>query len=197
MENKDIRTEARILVSELLLEKNINKYMERLKDKKRFVFKHCINVAYLTAEITQQIYSDQEEIKNIVTGALLHDIGKLYVPDKILYKRGRLTDDEYELVKKHTIWGYDLIKEEAFTDLTKDIVLSHHEKSSGAGYPYHKKGEEISQGVQIVTVCDMYDALTEKRTYGDENSAYSALKIIAEEKIEDSYFLLLAGCPDK
>lgn len=199
MENKDVRTEARLIVSELLTEPVVAKYISQLKIEQPYTFRHSINVAYLVAEVClSKLPTDN--MKDIVSGALLHDIGKLKVPTAILTKPDKLTDEEFDQIKLHPIYGYRMLKEESISQLTKNIVLLHHEKPDGMGYPYHYKDDTIPKDVKIVTACDIYDALTENRCYRpDVNySSYDALKILAEKEcIEDIIYLLLALCPDK
>lgn len=198
MDNKDIKTKARLLIGEALINEDTAKLLKKLNEKQVEVFRHSINVAYLTAEACLNTQMFSHDIKDVVTGALLHDIGKLRIPNEILFKKERLTDEEYELIKKHSMYGYEMIKDMDFSDITKEIVLSHHEKMDGTGYPNHKRGKDIPKEVQIVTVCDMYDALTEKRSYGEENSAYNAIRIMANENnISDMMFMLLASLSDK
>lgn len=199
MENKDIRTDSRLIVSELLTEPIISKYMARLKSEQPYTFRHSINVAYLTAEVCFS-KAPENKISDVVCGALLHDIGKLEMPLELLNKPEKLTDKEFNLIKHHPMQGYLLVQNDALPQITKDIILLHHEKPDGMGYPYHYKDDEIPHDVKIVTACDIYDALTENRCYRPDinYSSYDALKIIAEkETIEDITYLLLALCPDK
>lgn len=210
MNNKDISTNSRILISELLLNPTISKYMIELKELRPEVFTHSINVAYLSAEVcfammkeakfnnenSNLAQCDYRFVEDTVIGALLHDIGKLKISNDILLKKGRLSDEEFKIIQNHPIYGYELIKDEPFSDVSKEIILSHHEKLDGAGYPNHKRDIDILKQVQIVTVCDIYDALTEKRAYRNDKSIYTAFKILSEERIDELAFLLLASCPD-
>lgn len=199
MHNKNIKTESRLLISELLTDPIVSKYMSQLQQEQPFTFRHSINVAYLTAEIC--LTKDPENnVHDVVKGALLHDIGKIKIPLSILTKTTQLTDKEFDKIKAHTIKGYEMVKDEPIAQITKDIILYHHEKNNGMGYPYQKTDEEIPEDVKIITVCDIYDALTEHRHYRPniDYNAYEALKILVEqENIKDIVYLLLALCPDK
>lgn len=195
---------VRIYLSGILTDPDISKYMNELKKRRYEVFVHSVNVGYLITEIfltTQEMdlnAVNNEDIDDIIKGALLHDVGKLKIGEELLNKTESLDDDEAEEMKKHTIYGYEIIKNNKnLSDLTKEIVLSHHEKLNGAGYPQHKKGKEISSAVQLVSICDMYDAITENRPYRPQKNTFTAFKILNNEQIDDNIFLLLASCLNK
>ena len=108
-------------------------------------------------------------------GAILHDIGKLGVPDNILMKKDTLTDDEIEVVKKHTVIGAKFIETLDFLKKAKDASLYHHEHYDGSGYPKGLKGEQIPMDARIVALADVYDAMTSQRPYR---------KAISEEEVD-------------
>ena len=187
--------DSRLLLCELIVRPNVVKYLQQLCDEKYETFKHSINVAYLVAEIihTKGVTNNVEDI---ICGALLHDIGKLMIPDEILLKKGKLTDEEWDLIKQHPKFGYDMIKNESgISDLTKSIVLRHHEKLDGNGYP--SGIDDLNYETQIVTVCDIYDALTEPRTYGKMYNLVEAFGIISTEPVNTSVLEFIRRCPDK
>ena len=97
--------------------------------------------------------------------SILHDIGKLKIPDYILKKPGKLTLEEYEFIQKHTIFGYEILSKDPFYDVARDIALYHHEKWNGKGYPKGLKGEEIPLAAQFTAIADVFDALTNARSY--------------------------------
>lgn len=196
---------ARILVSENAILPYIAGYLNQLRIERPEVFRHSLNVAYLVAEIILRNYTDElsltvekDSLNDVIQGALLHDVGKLKVDNRVLLKESRLTDDEIELIRQHPIFGYDLLNENSeISELTKQIVLSHHERPDGTGYPYHIKN--LSNSVKIVSICDKYDALTENRSYRPKKDLYTALKIILEEQDEADFdmLLLLASINEK
>ena len=114
---------------------------------------------------------DAEEIDNIALAAILHDVGKITIPDSILTKPGKLTSEEFEIIKRHTTWGVDLlesipqIRDSGIYKYACDIVRHHHERWDGFGYPDGLRGEQISPWAQVVSLADVYDALSCKRVY--------------------------------
>ncbi|MCP4694711.1 MAG: HD domain-containing protein, partial [Desulfobacterales bacterium] len=134
---------------------------------------------------------DNEYIELLYYCAPLHDIGKVGVQDKILLKPGKLNDEEYEEMKKHTVYGRDAIMsaeenlgEKAFFHVARNVVYAHHEKWDGSGYPEHLKGEEIPLFGRIMAVADVYDALISKRVYKPPMSHTKAVQIIVADKGE-------------
>lgn len=114
---------------------------------------------------------NEDKINDIVTACSIHDIGKIAVPDTILLKPGRLTNDEYELMKSHTLRGIDILNEipgawsKGFDAIVRQVVRSHHEKYDGGGYPDGIRGDDIPLSAQLVSICDTYDALVNDRIY--------------------------------
>ena len=140
--------------------------------------KHIRRVKGFTKIIAEDIMKNcpkykltQKKVEQIVSASAIHDIGKINIPDKVLLKPGRLTGEEYNLMKTHTIKGSELIEGERYiwgneyADICRDIVLYHHERYDGKGYPMGLKGDEIPIAAQIVSLADVYDALVTKRIY--------------------------------
>ena len=126
----------------------------------------------------------EEKIHTIVAASSLHDIGKITIPDSILLKPGRLTEDEYEYMKSHTIRGCELLDEidqewePDYKKVSYEICRHHHERYDGKGYPDGLKGEEIPISAQLVSVADVYDALVNERCYKDAYSPDEAYRMI-------------------
>ena len=126
---------------------------------------HSVRVAEYSKMIAEQEYSDTQKIQNIHNIALLHDIGKIAIPDDIINKPGKLTDEEYNLIKAHTITGAQILSEiSSYPDLINGAKY-HHERYDGRGYPCGLKGEEIQEIAAIIGVADAYDAMTSNRSY--------------------------------
>jgi putative nucleotidyltransferase with HDIG domain len=126
---------------------------------------HSRRVMAYCIEIARPMDCDNEQIKNIARGALLHDIGKIGIPDAILLKPGRLTDVERSVMATHVRIGYEILNRISFLAGAADIVLTHHEQFDGAGYPQGLKGAEIPLGARIFAVADTLDAMTSDRPY--------------------------------
>ncbi|HPW41973.1 MAG TPA: HD-GYP domain-containing protein, partial [Bacillota bacterium] len=109
---------------------------------------------------------DEEKLRELGMGAMLHDIGKTRIPHEILNKPESLTKEEFELVKKHTSYGYELLKRsDVLSTYASYIALTHHERHDGEGYPLGLRGEEIHEFARIVSVADVFDAITSDRVY--------------------------------
>ncbi|MDD2376817.1 MAG: CHASE2 domain-containing protein [Clostridia bacterium] len=133
-------------------------------------------------------FKDEKILKEITTATTLHDIGKVGIPDAILHKPGKLTEEEFEIIKTHTTMGVQMLKDsnaKGLTDETlkyaKDIINYHHEKWNGKGYPEGLSKENIPLVARIMAVCDVYDALINKRAYKDKMSFEETEKIILSE----------------
>lgn len=144
---------------------------------------------YLAERSVYKSFMTKEKITNIYRTAPLHDIGKVGIPDKILLKPGKLTSDEFEIMKKHTdyaIQAFSNVDERLgdtnFLNVAKEIAGSHHEKWDGSGYPFELEGDEIPLAGRIMAIADVYDALVNKRVYKEAFSHDKACKIILESK---------------
>jgi putative nucleotidyltransferase with HDIG domain len=149
-----------------------------------YTYKHSVNVTVLSIITAKALGYSRDDIKNIALGALLHDIGKVRVESELILKPGKLTFEERKRVEKHPEYGHELLESiEGLPFTTKQIILLHHEKLDGSGYPLGLRGIEIPEYVRIVTVCDMYDAMTTDRVYRSKMPIYRALDILMAEAI--------------
>jgi response regulator RpfG family c-di-GMP phosphodiesterase len=126
---------------------------------------HSRRVFLYSMELAKSIGGLEQEIRSIAMGAWLHDIGKLATPDRVLLKPGPLTDSEWEIMRRHARIGYDLVKSISFLAGAAEIVLTHHERFDGSGYPQKMKGDGIPFGARIFAVADTLDAMTSDRPY--------------------------------
>ena len=140
---------------------------------------HSLRVAYYTRKIAQKLDFDEDALDNIYYIALLHDVGKIYIPDEILMKPGKLTDDEMNIIKTHTTKGATILKDFSSIPFIMDGAEYHHERFDGTGYPSGLKGEEIPLVARIIGVADAYDAMNSNRCY---RPAFPRERIIEELK---------------
>jgi len=126
---------------------------------------HTLRVTRLTVELARKLGIEGEELSHIQRGALLHDIGKMGVPDQILLKPGKLTDEEWAIMRKHTEYAYELLWPIEYLRPAIDIPYCHHERWDGKGYPRGLRGTEIPLSARIFSIIDVWDALRSERPY--------------------------------
>ena len=167
----------------LILDSSTQNLLNELKKFSPKTYEHSVNVSNLCDSFGKRIGLNYNEIDKLKIAALLHDIGKLRIPENILNKPSKLTDEEYKIAKKHAIYGVELlIKAGLKNKEILDIILSHHERVDGLGYPKGLKNDTIPYLSKILSICDSYDAMRFERTYKD---AYD-LEYIKNEFIENS-----------
>lgn len=150
-----------------------------------YTYTHCINVCTLSTLLSVQIGFEENAVKEVGLAGLFHDIGKANIPKSILNKKGKLTDAEFEVIKNHPDLG---IQHVLHLNLPKEIISGirdHHEKINGEGYPRGLKGKEISQTARIISIVDVYDALTSRRVYKKPMIAHQALSLMYSMKDKD------------
>lgn len=151
-----------------------------LKNKDEYTYRHSVSVATFSLAIGISINLTIKDLKELFIGALLHDIGKLFIPSSILLKKGSLTTEEFEIMKSHPRKGYNylILKNLGISNKALRICLEHHERIDGTGYPNNLKENEIGILSKIVSIADVYDALTSNRSYRAPLSAAEALDYI-------------------
>lgn len=167
------------LIEEVLSQNDVMINLVDIKSKNNYIFQHSVNVAVISLIIGIKINLHKFDLIDLCIGAMLHDIGMIFIPKEILDKESELTYEEYEIIKQHTKKGYDFLRECFNTSITSAlIILQHHEKTGGQGYPDGKYGDEISKFAKIVAIADTYDALTAHRPYRNAMSPNEALEYL-------------------
>ncbi len=150
-----------------------------IKCSDEYTFKHSVDVATMAMIIGQNYGLSKEELRELATAGLLHDLGKSQIPLEVLNKPGRLTDEEFALMKQHSLFGFKILKERGtFSDGILKGVLQHHEKMNGRGYPLGSPAEQIHKYARIIAVADVYDALVTERPYKSAFPKCEALEMI-------------------
>ena len=139
--------------------------MQCMRGYDDLTYTHSINVALISNVIGTWMNLGHEDIETLMIAGMLHDIGKLRIPPEIIQKPARLTDEEYEIIKKHPQYGYEILSPKNLNPKIKMVALQHHERYDGKGYPYGLKGSEIDLFSGIVAIADVYDAMTADRVY--------------------------------
>lgn len=165
-----IDTEALLKSTEKIMQECTNSLqifdmLHCMRDIDDLTYVHCINVAIIASIIGKWLNYSEEDIKVLTLCGLLHDIGKLSVPNEILTKPDRLTANEYAIMKEHVKMGYQIVKNADIDERVKSAVLLHHEKCDGSGYPMKLKSKDIPDFTKIITIADIYDAMTAQRVY--------------------------------
>ena len=140
--------------------------LARLKTADDYTYMHSIAVCALMVSLARQLDMNEQEVREAGMAGLLHDLGKALMPMEVLNKPGKLTDDEFRIIKTHPFAGHRLLNESTSTSaIVLDVCLHHHEKIDGSGYPERLSGDEISLFAKMGAVCDVYDAITSNRPY--------------------------------
>jgi putative nucleotidyltransferase with HDIG domain len=156
--------------------------LDRIKKIDEYTFTHSINTAFYSMFIAIWMGLNDQQVINATQAGLLHDIGKIYISDEILNKKGPLNEEEYEIIKKHTLYGYFLLNE--FGDFNLEVrraVLFHHERCDSLGYPLNASPDYVGIISKIVAVADVYDAMTSDRVYKKGINPVDAMKFLSTD----------------
>lgn len=164
--------------------------LRRVRRYDDLTYIHSLNVAILCHEFANWMHMPEEEQDILTLAGLLHDVGKMGIPGKIIKKAGLLTDEEYELIKQHPQKGYDFLKKHPLDERIMNAVLMHHERCDGSGYPQGLKADEIDDFAKIVAIADYYDALTSARVYREPHCPFEVFRMLQQERDKfDSTYL--------
>ncbi len=166
--------------------------LHNMRDYDDSTYIHCINVALICNVFGRWLALPREEVKVLTLCGLLHDIGKLKIPEEIIKKPGKLTDSEYEMIKQHSYFGYQLLLKQNLDPRIAQSALLHHERCDGFGYPMGFDRSKIIDFALIVAIADVYDAMTSARSYREPICPFTVIKFLESEsmqKYDPHYFL--------
>ncbi|MDI9370646.1 MAG: HD-GYP domain-containing protein [Synergistaceae bacterium] len=179
--------QAAILSEEVSRTPQILLCLSKVKDSDEYTFVHSLNVALLSGFLARKLEPDDGELAAVVTyGGLLHDLGKARVPQGVLNKPGKLTSEEYEIMKQHSALGYEVARNSGISDTrVLSVIRSHHERWNGRGYPDGLKSRDIPLFARLTAVADVFDALTAKRVYKEPSTSREAVSLMLKSSEGD------------
>jgi putative nucleotidyltransferase with HDIG domain len=175
----DLRGAEIVSAEEAFLGSQVGGLVRLLAEKDEYTEGHTRRVALLAVEVGEELGLPPARLRELATGGLLHDIGKLSVPDEVLKKPAALDEEEFDLVKKHAVWGDSLLGRLGFSHGVRRLVRDHHERLDGTGYP--NGATALSLETRVLAVCDVYDALRSERVYRAAWSHERALGLLHDE----------------
>lgn len=182
-----VKEQVKECVQSIIRNENAMLMMTLIKHKDEYTAEHCLNVGIMAIAFAKFLGFEQEALEDIGLAGMLHDIGKVKVPDSILNKPGKLTDDEMTAMRDHARLGYEiLLKKKDISPVAIDVAYTHHEQLSGGGYPRGLSEQQISQNARIVTIVDAFDAITSDRCYDNSRPIMDAYKILMQYR--DTHF---------
>ena len=157
---------------------SIIRCLAEVRSADEYTYTHCVHTSFYSMLIAKWLKMSDHEINKAIQAGLLHDIGKTKIPGQILCKGDILTKEEYEVIKKHTIWGYEMIEGMNEIDQeVKSVVLLHHERVDGSGYPLNKSADCLNVYSKIVAIADVFDAMTTDRVYKKRVTPFEAFEM--------------------
>jgi putative nucleotidyltransferase with HDIG domain len=175
----DLRGSELVHAEEAFLGSQVGGLVRLLAEKDEYTEGHTRRVAVLAVGVGEELGLPPARLRELATGGLLHDIGKLSVPDEVLKKPAALDEDEYALVQKHAVWGDSLLGRLGFSPRVRELVRDHHERLDGSGYPHGATA--LSLETRVLAVCDVYDALRSERVYRQAWTHERALGLLRHE----------------
>jgi putative nucleotidyltransferase with HDIG domain len=153
--------------------------LARIRAKDAYLMEHSMNVAILLANFGRYLGLERSVLKELTLGGLLHDVGKIMTPDEVLNKPGKLTDEEFTIMRQHVVHSYDILSQTpGITATMLEVAANHHERLDGTGYPSHLKGDQLSLHTRMSGIVDVYDAVTADRVYKQGMQPTQAFRIL-------------------
>jgi putative nucleotidyltransferase with HDIG domain len=177
----DLRASELVSAADSFMGPTVRALLVRLGVKDDYTAEHTRGVALRAVQVAEELGLAPVRLRELAIGGLLHDVGKLAVPDEILQKPGALTDEEFDEIKKHPDVGHDLVRDLGFSRQVARLVLDHHERLDGTGYPRGLGAPDLDIETRILAVCDVFDALLSKRVYREAWALEDALDLLSRE----------------
>ncbi len=156
--------------------------MTRIREKDAYLLEHSVNVSILMTILAKHMKLPKEQIHQLATGALLHDIGKIKVDDKILHKPGKLNDKELRAMQMHAVYSREILEEaDGVSSVSLEVAANHHERLDGRGYPQGLNADQLSTHARMIGIVDTYDAMTADRCYKDGMNPINAFKLLKRD----------------
>lgn len=153
--------------------------LARIRAKDAYLMEHSMNVAILLANFGRYLGLERPVLKELTLGGLLHDVGKILTPDEVLNKPGKLTEEEFTVMRQHVVHSYNILKKTpGITAIMMEVAANHHERLDGTGYPRQLKGDQLSLYARMSSLIDVYDAITADRVYKAGMSPTQAFRIL-------------------
>lgn len=203
--NKEVDVDGLFDAANDIMEGTTNTYqlMDILSNIRYFddsTYAHSLNVAMLANILGRWLNLSDHDLKTLTVAGMLHDIGKVLIPPEIIKKPGRLTEQEFTTIKQHPLKGYQLLKAKGVDENICQAALLHHEKCDGSGYPLGLKGNKINNMAKLITIIDIYEAMTANRVYRQGICPFAVIQLFEEEgysKYDPKYLLpFLQGISD-
>ncbi len=172
------------VVDMILADKETSHYLTRITNHDFYTYTHSVNVGFLAVCLAKTVLqnADVHNMHELGAGFFLHDLGKVRIPSEIINKPGRLCEEEMAEIRKHPSLGFEILHEcRQLTEECRTIVLQHHERNDGMGYPHRLRGQEIHIYGRICSIADVYDALTSDRPYRGRMQPFEALKLMKDD----------------
>jgi len=174
------------MVQFMFAESRSFQHLMRVTSFDYYTYTHSVNVFVFSTGLAQRLGCSQEEALDFGQGGLLHDVGKSQIDPTIVNCRGKLSDEQWQEMKKHPVYGQDIMQQQGEENpVILDVIRHHHEKLSGNGYPDGLAGDELSLWVRISTIADVFDALTTRRSYKEAMDSFPSLRLMKEEMSKD------------
>lgn len=184
LSTEDLLNDMRQILEESRNGTHILHMIHCMRDNNDVTYAHSISVALICNVFGHWLRYSREELKILTLCGLLHDIGKLSVPKKIIAKPSTLTPSEYDIIKNHPMDGYRLLENQDLDPRIKNTILMHHERKDGSGYPQGLKDNQIDDFAQVVAIADIYEAMTSPRVYRHSNCPFDAIEIFEQEGLQ-------------